>query len=520
MGLPVWPSSPTSSKDAIKVDITASARSPIRRNAQPRRAHAASPHPRAAPAASNTTNTTTTGTRRSPRRERSHLGEPIPRHYGAPFRVPRADDTSDSAESSASTSAPLPPAPESRNYRIPAPAAPFMRRERDERDYLHVLRYPLPYIPPQYAPSTRPREDVTNERPRPSLDDTEARHEILRNRSHDDDGNPYAPGEVQRYMDRVILTGPVPPPSARPVRAVSSNPPDGPVSDDDSYRLHRVSARSDYRYRPSPLRDEIDGLGDRDREHALSPDDESGSEDEDMRDSAWDTMLATITPDERLPSADSSFSAAAAAASFSAASTSGTGSTTRSVSDASNSVNSSRTHITLPDEVVEVDEYRDELVCDVNEDGDVVFSALRSGDRPNPRRALASWADAEDETRWEAVVSDELRTWTERQRRNVRARYDAGMSASRIIPETDAEARAEEREQRLAGFRAGVPPTREQTGRAMAVLEGELEGGALEAVRMLVERLVRRGDIADEWWIGVGLLPVGRRGQEGPGERV
>ena len=56
--------------------------------------------------------------------------------------------------------------------------------------------------------------------------------------------------------------------------------------------------------RISPHPDTVDGLGDRRR--SFSPEDDS-----------WETLLTTITPDERLPSVHSSFTSATASASFS-----------------------------------------------------------------------------------------------------------------------------------------------------------------------------------------------------------
>lgn len=75
------------------------------------------------------------------------------------------------------------------------------------------------------------------------------------------------------------------------------------------------------------------GLGDRTR---------SATPDQDV--SSWDTMTMTMAPDAQLPSTDSSFTSAAAAASFSAPATDSSSMTS------SNSVNSSRTSLTVPDD--------------------------------------------------------------------------------------------------------------------------------------------------------------------------
>lgn len=69
--------------------------------------------------------------------------------------------------------------------------------------------------------------------------------------------------------------------------------------------LRRMTNRDRPRYggqRISPRRDAVDGLGDRRR--SFSPEDDS-----------WETLLTTITPDDRLPSVSSSFTSATASAS-------------------------------------------------------------------------------------------------------------------------------------------------------------------------------------------------------------
>ena len=71
--------------------------------------------------------------------------------------------------------------------------------------------------------------------------------------------------------------------------------------------LRRMANRDRPQYssrRISPHPDTVDGLGDRRR--SFSPEEDS-----------WETLLTTITPDERLPSVHSSFTSATASASFS-----------------------------------------------------------------------------------------------------------------------------------------------------------------------------------------------------------
>ena len=73
---------------------------------------------------------------------------------------------------------------------------------------------------------------------------------------------------------------------------------------DSQYEVRPVAARREFRrgQRARAGQDVLDGLGDRQR--SFSPDDDT-----------WETMLTTITPDERHPSAHSSFTTATASAS-------------------------------------------------------------------------------------------------------------------------------------------------------------------------------------------------------------
>lgn len=78
--------------------------------------------------------------------------------------------------------------------------------------------------------------------------------------------------------------------------------PDGPIGERTRESRTRSSRPRSHREEVDQQRSAIDGLGDRQR--SASPDDE--------RDDAWETLLTTITPDVNLPSTDSSFTSAAA----------------------------------------------------------------------------------------------------------------------------------------------------------------------------------------------------------------
>ncbi|KAF7170144.1 hypothetical protein CNMCM5623_002672 [Aspergillus felis] len=94
-----------------------------------------------------------------------------------------------------------------------------------------------------------------------------------------------------------------PPPQTRP--SLTSFPPDGfEVVGSTVPLLRRVGRRSVNEANRTMHRDmTVDGLGDRQR--SMSPDDDASND-------AWETLLTTITPDDNLPSADSSFASASA----------------------------------------------------------------------------------------------------------------------------------------------------------------------------------------------------------------
>jgi hypothetical protein len=108
------------------------------------------------------------------------------------------------------------------------------------------------------------------------------------------------------------------------------------------YRPHVIESRPWYRQTfAEDLPDELhDGLGDRDR--SLEPDMDGPSPQ--AEEENWSTMLSTIAPDDRLPSASSSFASDAASRSFSGG---GAGSSTSSRAPSSFSAG---TTITVPDD--------------------------------------------------------------------------------------------------------------------------------------------------------------------------
>lgn len=148
-------------------------------------------------------------------------------------------------------------------------------------------------------------------------------------------------------------------PDSRGLRARRSNLPTPPLdtSGPEESLLYvddgeSIQARASRRSHPlsnswradSPA--EVDGLGDRNR----SPTPEDG----------WEIMRTTITPDETLPSAESSFTSSAASQSFNASSNN-TNITEPDASSAVNSRQNSRHHGPREDSVSSVDP--DDLVC-------------------------------------------------------------------------------------------------------------------------------------------------------------
>ena len=112
---------------------------------------------------------------------------------------------------------------------------------------------------------------------------------------------------------------------------------------------NQEQATSRHRHETNAL-SPVDGLGDRRR--SFSPEDNA----------AWDTLLTTITPDERLPSASSSFtSATASAASF------------------GSSARSSTTNLTMPSTSAEY-----LTICDENSDLELSSSNEESDDQVQP----------------------------------------------------------------------------------------------------------------------------------------
>lgn len=340
MGLPMWRAPSPEPKSAAKGDVTAPARSPIRRRSPPFNNNAR----RARPG----------GLLRSP-----HLLDtdffvstsrfsPLPSQPSQSSQPGAAPRPSAVRPSTDRPRLPPPPVPESRNYArrgdsaddtIPYTRAGSHRWRRNTQDrFLAIFQSAVDTLPSQsslpppppiaYTPNFAPAAAARNAR----ADATDgARYSSTRERdladitaflSHgrpsDDENNDDAAGpDIVEPSDdgsdgNAVVSLNLPTLRRMGRRTVADGPlPSGSLRDSMS---------------PDST---IDGLGDRDR--SLSP-----SED-------WGNILSTVAPDPLAPSADSSFTSAAASASFSNSHPS-----SRAGSSNSNSASSSRTHLTVP----------------------------------------------------------------------------------------------------------------------------------------------------------------------------
>ncbi|EEP80700.1 predicted protein [Uncinocarpus reesii 1704] len=195
--------------------------------------------------------------------------------------------------------------------------------------------------------------------------------------------------------------------------------------------------------RRSGRRQEVDGLGDRER---------SPAPDEDEMHDSWETLLTTITPDDQLPSLDSSFASATASASSALSRSSGL----------SNSVTSLHTPMSsiLSDTLETFDfdrEFPDGLPdglpnCEFSSSDSDSDTEPESELDTSPARLAAGSAEEE-----ESDQSD--------------SSYDPAQIASDIVSSSS----------------------------------------RLEQAQMIIELLAMRSDIPDEWWATAGLSRTLRR---------
>ncbi|KAJ9642311.1 hypothetical protein H2199_004691 [Coniosporium tulheliwenetii] len=521
MGLPVWraPSPADSTKAADKADPTASARSPIRRHS-----------PRIRPGRSRDV------------RQRARVeyfdsfrsAERIrPPHAGAfqPYAV--EEDASSSEGPGQNTN--LPPVPESMNYSRsedeasrPATAS----RQHDER-----ARFPVPRaLNPFARPSTRPRDNPSamirpqhsysyrpRELPAYTPNFAPARRASLRasdSLQHPSNSS-YYPGPLENHLDPSGHLPDFPSPAHGP-----------------AHRRRRPLPSSSLRESWSPATT-VNGLGDRER--SFSPGDDNLADN-------WDAMHSTVAPDPLEPSADSSFTSAAASASFSATTRHSNNSSRSSRRSGSGSASSARTHITVPSDV-ERYAWTVTQVCDTSEDGGSETEAdegeagisprsrnpmrqvLLEERRMRRRLEVAEQAVLERPPRREPVrYSAGTRERSEEAGEAVRGYYGRGGEYALMETRTQLD-ELESREERSREIEAEVHQValREELRSQLAerrrleeerrALEEENEqlqpqqpltqtfDPELEEMRSLLERIARRDDIPEEWWMSVGLVP-------------
>lgn len=197
----------------------------------------------------------------------------------------------------------------------------------------------------------------------------------------------------------------------------------------------------------------IDGLGDRQR--SLSPQDDNNEND------TWETLLTTITPDEHLPSADSSFTSATASASNALSRNYGLSSSSRSLTPSFNS-NTGTARLVL-------DPYPADLfTCDF----------------PSPSDGSDTEAELDDRTETSS---------RDRRRHSRRNGATTGESAEQTQSRQPRVNQSHNSQSSFSSRRDGADPD-------------------LHQMQAILDRLARREDIPDEWWAAAGLSrSIGRR---------
>lgn len=240
-----------------------------------------------------------------------------------------------------------------------------------------------------------------------------------------------------------------PPPQTRP--SLSSFPPEGfEVVGSTVPLLRRVGRRSVNEANRTMHHDTtVDGLGDRQR--SMSPDDDASND-------AWETLLTTITPDDNLPSADSSFASASASG--------------LNVSGSAGSRNQGRSFQTLPSSL-------DSSTATVRMVLDPYPEYINPCDYP-------SSTDSDSASEGD---SNQLSLWRRYRRRMHQ------MSTSR-------------RSDDLHSTMSSHPPI---PAFSFAFSNSSTDP-ELQQMQAILDRLARREVIPDDWWAAAGLSPtIGHR---------
>ena len=209
---------------------------------------------------------------------------------------------------------------------------------------------------------------------------------------------------------------------------------------EDAFRRVQRQFRRSRRAHARQRQDMLDGLGDRQR--SFSPDDDT-----------WETMLTTITPDERVPSAHSSFTTATASASASAASR----------SSATSAASSYGTLVTVPSTYTDIEAcpLADESSLSDNNDNDndIIFDLIEedwsTGSTASRERILA---DTRSQVQMEEEMLSRRLARQHRSQNEVQAQAHARRARNRARDEElrRLESSVHRLERQLAEERAGA----------------------------------------------------------------
>ncbi|KAK5127560.1 hypothetical protein LTR85_006900 [Meristemomyces frigidus] len=593
MGLPIWrdPTEKQATKDAIKTDPTASARSSIRRRP--------SIHGRRSSRPRLTRDATIPRFEHSPPPSVGFSGLREPRRETV-RGVPPVSTLLESADRHGAP--PPPPVPESRNY-YDDPASARRRERAMMRENIDRLQERAGRLERR----TRALRDTANSR---GTIVEEAERQLARSsmtlQRLEEGTQPLSSDPRLEMQRRSNASGSHPGGDATAHRSTLPTPPLDTSADADSLFIPEVRARTSHPLSNSWSADSpVDGLGDRNR----SPTPADG----------WEIMRSTITPDATLPSADSSFTSAAASHSFTSSNDTNTTEPDHvSASVSSNDSGRNSSDDSYSDSISSIDP--DDLICDderlvegaeafaddmydfemaTREGRERILAQERIRARDGNRFALASESDRidvgfrlieealntdegrqrllqigvldgpEDLSMFEDVVDSRRNSRSLAQAQRRRARDDEPPSPH---PERyGADTRTAVREARtqvhdyfrrftadslqpLASPRSPPPqyeplgshpdvntftsregpvphPVSPPTRRSQTeVADALLSGGEtdLGAMRRVVERLARRDDVPEEWWMSMGLnmsrtgprAPSPRRAEAAAGNRV
>ncbi|OAT08612.1 hypothetical protein BDBG_04870 [Blastomyces gilchristii SLH14081] len=267
----------------------------------------------------------------------------------------------------------------------------------------------------------------------------------------------------------------------------------------------------------------IDGLGDRDR--SLSPGGDSQHDDEDSHyhdhddddddddddePNMWESLFTTITPDQHLPSLDSSFTSATASASTAPSrnSANSSQSTLPSSLGANNSNPSRRPGVFPPLE----------SFTDHNNHCDFFSSSEDSETEPDsdnehiPTWRLMQYDDPMPISSSVSAIDDAIRR--SEQQQQLRRRYQENLlgitqTIRAVVAETPANRNGDHNTTTNINTSTNATSSftsSSTTPTSINVSFGQSSSmGDLQQVQTIIDQLTRRQDIGDDWWAAVGL---------------